>query len=225
MTFDLKVSSTELWRGCVLATIAHAIFTAHHPELTNEQSWDGVNYNVQDSEGSLGTVTFAPGGTVGAFFDSHSRRNPISSKQSYDLATRLTEMPAEMKAIAENDTLQYLLQDHEGAQVPIVTAAFWTVDDHLVAAEPWPDVFANGAHLIQTQLKSTDEAIDTWRNHYGLSTRQVESLRSLFATKISVPDAAITLSETEKAALLEQGSEGLEQSRELLAELNIVVSS
>jgi len=223
MTFDLKVSSIELWRGCVLATIAHAIFTAHHPELANEQSWDGINYNLQDSQGSLGTVSFAPAGTVGGFFDSHSQRNPISSKEPYDLAARQTEMPAELKAIAENETLQYLLQDHEGAQVPIITAAFWSVADHLVAAEPWPDVFANGAHLIQTQLKPTNEAIDTWRNHYGLSTGQAELLRSLFAKKISSSDSAITLSDSEKAALLEQGSEGLEQSRELLAEITIVM--
>ena len=38
----------ELWQGCILASIAHAIMVAHYPELSNEHSWDGINYNIQD---------------------------------------------------------------------------------------------------------------------------------------------------------------------------------
>jgi hypothetical protein len=224
MTFNLGASATQLWNGCILTTIAHAIFTAHHPELANEQSWDGINYNIQDSEGALGTVTFSPKGTIGAFFDAHSPRNPFSSgEQGYDLSARIAEMPPELKVIAEEETLQYLLQDYNGQETSLITAVFWSEDGNLVAAEPANEVFSNGAHLIQTQLKETDEAIEVWRGHYGLTPEQVELLRSLFASKAAAPNSNLVLDDAQRKALAQEGSEGLDQSRDLLAGIGIVV--
>jgi hypothetical protein len=223
MSIRSDFSPAELWQGCVLATIAHAIFTAGHPELANEQSWDGFSYNIQDSQGSLGTITFAEEGTVGAFFDSHSSRNPFSSGEPYDMNSRLVEMPADLRALAEHEALQYLIQDYNGADVPLITTAFWSEGDFLAAAEPWADVFSNGAHLVQTQLRRTDESIGVWRSHYGLTSSQVGLLRSLFARKVAASEAPIILTSQEKAALLERGSQGLDQSRALLAEVAVTV--
>lgn len=225
MKFFLDVKPIQLRNGCILATIAHAIFTTHQPELAHEQSWDGDNYNVQDSEGTLGTVTFASSGIVGAFFDVHSQRNPFSGgdRRSSDLATRLTEMPAPLRAVAENDTLQYLLQDYEGSQVPLITSCFWSEGDQLAAAEPWVDVFSNGAHLIQTQLKEPDEAIPVWRAHYDFSEQQVELLKILFERKLHAGESRIELNADEKASLLSTGNQGLDAARELLAEINLTV--
>jgi hypothetical protein len=223
MIFRLDSSPTELWRGCVLATIAHAIFTVHSPELANEQSWDGVNYSIQDSQGSLGTVTFAKVGTVAAFFDSHSRRSPFSSEEEYDLSARLAEMPADLSALAESEALQYLIQEYHGTDVPVITTVFWSEAGQLVAAEPWQDVFSNGGHLVRTQLQAIDKAIDVWRAHYALTAAQVELLGTLFARKLSAGEGQIALVNREKKVLLEQGSEGLEQSRDILAGLAITV--
>ncbi len=50
----------HLWEGCILASIAHAIMVAHYPELSNEQSWDDINYNVQDSLGLEGQLPSIP---------------------------------------------------------------------------------------------------------------------------------------------------------------------
>jgi hypothetical protein len=218
----LDTKPDELRKGCVLATIAHAIFTARSPELTNEQSWDGQNYSVQDSQGAIGTVTFDPRVTVGAFFDAHSERNPFASGAHYDLPTFLTEMPADVRSVADDETLQYLLQEYEGAAVAVVTSVFWSNHEGLVAPEPWEDAFANGAHLIRTQLLPSDQAIEAWRSHYDLSPAQVDLLRSLFARR-TASEGAVAMSDEDKAALVEQGSDGLEQSRELLASVGITV--
>lgn len=39
----------------------------HYPDLSSEHSWDGMNYNVQDSSGGRGTITFDGSYCVGAF--------------------------------------------------------------------------------------------------------------------------------------------------------------
>jgi len=56
-----------LWKGCILASIAHAIMVSHYPEFSNEHSWDGINYSVQDTSGTRGTITFHSEYCVGAF--------------------------------------------------------------------------------------------------------------------------------------------------------------
>lgn len=48
---ELNWSIDQIWRGCTLAAIAHAIMVAHYPMFSNEHSWDGFNYSLQDSAG------------------------------------------------------------------------------------------------------------------------------------------------------------------------------
>jgi hypothetical protein len=223
MIFRSVFNASYLLRGCWLATIAHAIFLVQHVELANEQSWDGTNYNIQDTQGSLGTVSFAKEGVVAAFFDLHSPRNPLTSKIAYDLNARLVEMPPDLREVAEREALQYLIQDFKGADVPVITAIFWEEGGTLVSTEPWSDVLSNGAHLIETQLQPAAEAINTFRSHYGFSQTQIELLQSLFARKVAAGDASLALSAEEKAALSKAGSEDTEESRSLLAGIAIEV--
>lgn len=223
MPYSSDHTTSQLWEGCILATIAHAIFIAQHPELGHEQSWDGLNYNIQDSQGALGTITFGDEGTVGAFFDSHSSRNPFAAGVAADLDERFAGMPSALRALAERETLQYLLQDFDGNNVSLVTAAFWSEKTRLVAAEPWPDVISNGAHLIQFQLRPVDEAIVAWQSHYGFNATEVELLRSVYERKISTGKERVVLTDTEKEILRKGDSQGLRLSRDLLAGISIAV--
>jgi hypothetical protein len=223
MPFDLGFTRSDLWRGTILATIAHGIFTAGHPELAHEQSWDPPNYNLQDSQGSLGTITFGQEGTVGIFFDLHSPRNPLSIEAAYDLDERLAEMPAPLRALANEEALQYVLQDYRGENIPLITAALWSEDDRLIAAEPWSSVLSNGGHLIQSHLRPTEEAVSEWRTQYGFNPAQVELLRSLFDRKLPPGNRPVVLAATEMGVLLEGGAEGLELSRDLMAQVGITV--
>jgi hypothetical protein len=222
MLHRLARTPAQLRTGCVLATLAHAIFTAHSPELANEQSWDGQNYNVQDSQGAIGTVTFGESRTLGAFFDSHSERNPISHGTRDAQAALLSEMPTDVTALANRETLQYLLQEYEGTTVPLVTSVFWSDDESFVAPEPWQEAFSNGAHLVRNQLRPANEAIEIWRSHYEFSTQEVTLLRSLFA-EATERSGTTVMSKDEKAVLLARGDEGLQQSRDLFAGVGIAI--
>lgn len=81
------------WPGAVLGTIAHSFWVAAHPDLANEQSWDGSNYYVQDSQGARGPVTFAGDDVVAAFRDENSPRSPFRSERHFDLRTYFEGIP------------------------------------------------------------------------------------------------------------------------------------
>lgn len=52
---------------------------AHYTELSHEQSRDKFNYNVQDSSGTRGTLTFNPNYFVGVFRNIFSQREYIDA--------------------------------------------------------------------------------------------------------------------------------------------------
>ena len=60
-------SYEKIKNGCILSGIAHAIAVAKFPEISYEHSWDGINYNIQNSEGIRGTITFGKKLCVAAF--------------------------------------------------------------------------------------------------------------------------------------------------------------
>lgn len=56
--YKLHIDREQLWKGCVLNSIAHAINVAHCPDFSHESSWDGFNYSMQDSQGDKGQLRF-----------------------------------------------------------------------------------------------------------------------------------------------------------------------
>lgn len=215
----------RLWEGAVLGSIVHAIMTARYPELSHEQSWDGMNYNVQDSMGSRGTVTFSGKRVIGAFFDSNSTRNPFRPGNAYDLPKLLRPIPSEHLRLAKEEALQYLLQDYRGDSIPVVTSIFWNEGNRMTAAEPWQQVYEHGAHLIRIQLLDSDTALQEWAQIYNMSSGQLELARKIFELKRQKPDAPITLGDDAVSVLRvdAKGDEGLDASRESFAEFGITL--
>lgn len=221
--YQTPFTRTQLWRGAILGTIAHATWISSHPELAHEQSWDGPNYSVQNSSGAYGTITFAESGVVGVFFDVHSSRSPFHSTDVYELDTLLDGMPATLSDLAHDEALQYVLQEYKNTTVPIITAAFWTDQQYLMAAEPWPQVLANGAYLVSIQLMSEKEAITAWRNEYDFTPLQVRLVRSIFTRKVAEPKEKVVLTKHDFDILTSVGITGLNESCELLAQISVFV--
>ena len=213
----------ELRQGIILATIAHAIWIAADAELAYELGWDGPNYLRQDGQGTRGTITLTEAGIVAAFRDDDSPRTPWRPGVEHSLDQLLNGMPENVRLIAEQHTLQYLMDEWEGLVRPVITAAFWSTGDHLTAAEPWQDVVTHGAHLIGTELMGAEDAIIAWQEGLELSSAQVHLLRSLYSRKLDSPDTPISLESWEYDILVSAGSKGLHESRDLLAVIGIDV--
>jgi hypothetical protein len=217
-----------LWPGAILGSIAHAIFVCRCPELAHEQSWDGTNYNVQDSAGSRGTIAFSGSKIVGVFFHDGSDRNPLRTKSTYKLDKFFAGLPADLKPLANEEALPYVLQEINGATVPIITSAFWADGrtDRITAAEPWASVLEHGAVLVKNQLLSPDIAITRWAAEYDLKPSQVMLAQALFERKMADPGAPIELNGSERSLLKEMSDDptGIAASQECFEEIGILIS-
>jgi hypothetical protein len=193
------------------------------PALAYEVSWDGLNYNRQDTMGTYGTVSFYEDSVVGVFFDLHSPRSPFKSKKKYDMQPFVRGMPVELRARAEQETLQYILEEYDGIIQPIITAAFWSKGEHLTASEPWANVVTHGAHLIRIEVMQTERAIREIQTEYEFSDEQLQLVRSVYERKVEVPNSNLLLSEQEREQISSQGMQGLEQCRELFSKIGILL--
>jgi hypothetical protein len=190
-----NVTVTALRQGAILGTIAHAMSLLEDPLLAGEQSWDGANYNIQNTAGALGTVTFEDSLLVAAFFEAHSDRNPArSGGPAQEAGSLLDRAPESVRSLAHRETMHYLLQEIHGEERPAFTSVFWSEDGYLVGPEPWEDVMAHGGHLIRTQLLPIPYALARWGEILGLTGSELQVVHDLFLRTIREPRGNVHIS-------------------------------
>lgn len=211
----------QLWQGCILASIAHAIMVAYYPELSNEHSWDGINYNIQDSEGVRGTITFNSEYCIGAFRNENSDRikkiNNAKQAKEYFVGA-----PKEVVNLAENEAFQYLLENVEGEIVPIITTAFWGVGENIFTIDSLKEMNNNGVFLLERQLMDLDRSIESWTEYYDMSSQQCDLLKKIFKKRINQKVGDITLSRDDIQQIGTSDIDGLEESRISFKEIGLI---
>lgn len=193
---------------------------AHYPEQANEHSWDGMNYNIQDSSGTRGTITFGSEYFVAAFRNEDSDRashiNNIKQAKEY-----FEGAPKEITNLAETETLQYLLEDVEGKTIPLITTAIWGIGETLTTRDSFEDMLKNGGYLLEYQAMDLRSAKGEWSEYYDMSSKQCQLLDSIFKRKITNPKEVIYLSKAEIELIETDDTEGLEESRISFEEIGI----
>ncbi|MBO7748734.1 hypothetical protein I8J29_31650 [Paenibacillus sp. MWE-103] len=220
--YKLAINREQIWNGCILASIAHAVMTAHYPDFSFEQSWDGINYNVQDGAGIRGTITFHDRIIVAAFRKEQSDRL-YNSDLTQTAIRSLHKAPPAVHAIAKSETFHCLLDEVDGQTIPLITALFYGVSDDFVSNDSLVDLFEHGAEIIQTQLLGcTDEAIKHWHDYYEMTQEQSDLVLSLFHRKLQNPKSVIRISQEEATSIGLVNAEGIDECRESLEELGII---
>lgn len=216
----LSWKTNQLWEGCMLASIAHAIMVAHYPELSNEHSWDGINYNVQDSMGSRGTITFDTKYCVGAFCNIRSER----FKGIKNVKTYLGSAPKAVVELAENEALQYLLENVGGKVIPIITTAFWAEDGNYFTRDTTEELYHNGVFLLERQLMDFNKSVESWVKYYDMSAKQSNLLRKIAKERIKQKSGTIILSKEDVEQIGVGDLEMLEESEISFKEIGILLS-
>lgn len=202
-----------IWEGCIFASIAHAIFVANNPDFAYEHSWDGNNYSTNDGQGSRGTVTFGQKFFVGGF------RNEEFSVETTEAKELFNQAPQRVQKIAEQDTFQYLLDEVDGAALPIVTTVLWGSDNQVFSSHPYDDMIEQGAHLLEIQASEYENGVDYWEEYYELREQQLTLLKKLYDLKLANPARTITLSVEDIQALDAIDIEGMEESKLSFSEM------
>ena len=170
----------NLIKGCTIASIAHAIIMRKYPDLSNEQSWDDRNYSIQNGEGIRATISFSDDFCVAAIRDEKSRF--VYEKDFY--INLFKETPEFVHSLAQDETLQYLLDNFDGEIVPVITVAFWCDINGLHSNQTYDEMMLNGFRVITPLIIDMDSAIEFWKNNYNMDEEEVLWLRQIYNIKV-----------------------------------------
>ena len=218
MINEFKWNISKLWEGCILSSIAHSIMVAHYPELSNEHSWDRINYNIQNSEDTRGTITFTNNYCIAAF---RYEKSPRINKNDFFYERYFKDAPIEILEFAKNETLQYLLENYDSQVIPIITTAFWGYENRLNSNDTVEEFIENGGFLIERELLETRESMNRLIIYYDMTEKQVSLLKSLFEKKINNKDKKIYLSKDDIKLIGTDDYDGLTESRISFEEIDV----
>ena len=225
-TLQASINSESLWRGTLLATIAHAFGVAHYPDLFNLQSWDVYTYSVQNNMGTAGSICFPAGSDkipfqcAGSFFEPRSARAKRTRSEKFNFDKYFAVATPSVRSLAER-TLSYLLDGSQIAPTPRITTAMWSDHDGLLSLDQWDQFLQCGGYLIQKQLLPQKEALLQWQAEYTLTDEETGKVWEIWGRRITDPGLEVYLSSEELACLQRYGRRGLEQSGEVLNSVNI----
>lgn len=212
----------RLWRGSILASIAHAVYQAAEPSDWSV-AWDGDAYVRNDGSGTRGAVVFENRAVVGTFCDGQSARAPWRSDVQYDLDHYLGTVPTPLRPLAER-AAGYFIYTYDGTDAPAITAIFWSDGERLTAAEPWREVVEYGAHILTIESLPTDEAVlRALQEDLELSPTQIGLVKTLYERRMAAPTVPVVLSPSERRLLFAEGDAGRDESRSLLADVGIIL--
>ena len=209
----IELNPKKLYEACILSSLTHAVAVGMYPELNYEHSWDKINYSMNDSEGCRATITFHKNRIIAVFQDSSCVHTDVDALDFFEGA------PKEIIELAKNETLQYVLENVDGIVKPVISSAFWGDWNELYSIIPFDEIFEKGAHIVETQLLTFDEAMDEWSDYYELDEDQIEFIKLLHEQKIKENKDNITLSNDDIKYLYGDVEECLISLREM----NIIV--
>jgi hypothetical protein len=213
MSSDPFPEKEALWLGSVFGGIVTAVMSAKSDLYANFARWSENEYVLDGMDGREGVIVFefgwrsGKGSLVGLFFDPNSELSPYRAA-SYEVARFLHGMSPGQRELVTPAYQGYMFNKHEGDGVPEITAAFWSLDNHLTANFPWEEVMRNGASLIENELKGySDEAVAVWQSAYEMSSTQVALTVNLFQQRIGDPSVDIRLTNADVQQLKREAAD------------------
>lgn len=213
----MSVTKNDIYSGCLLASISHAIMTNVYPELSYEQSWDGANYSIQNSSGLRGTITFENDFCVGAIRNEMS--NGIVGGEF--IQERMISFPSNVVFKAYEETLQYLLLERDGIVAPYITSIFWADNNTIHYEERFIDSIKEDFTLFENILLPKKISIKKWKEYYDMDSKVVELIDVLYQWKMKDFFSPVKLNEKQRKLI--PGMFINNQCIESLKELNIVL--
>lgn len=203
----------NLYRRCIMASVAHAIMVGEYELLAAEQSWDGANYSFQNTEGVRGTISFGEecyvcvvqaSADCAEFEDSHISRLFWGARK-------------EIVKMAQEEALQYTLIEYRGKAVPFISAAFWGDQDGNFSNQSELELINHSERAILPFLFDEKDALEYWRDYYEMNDAQIKMMIDIYERRIHT-DGKMYLTAEERTQLekwFDNMSECMESFREL----------
>jgi len=218
---DIDWNKKQLWEGCIFASITHAIMVAHCPYVSHEQSWDGINYTIQNGSGSVAAITFHPLGCVAVFLEVSSERSFGEKRNELKLEDYFKKSPKEIFKIANEECLQYMLDEIDNEIRPIISTCIWEENGVFHSIDPLDIFLEEGGELLYPHSLSIEESKEIWMEEFEMTEEQYELILSIFNRRITDPTEKIILTPDEIEIIGSDDEFGIQESKVCCEQIGI----
>lgn len=194
---NLEITRSQLFQGCVISSIAHAIWSRNYPFAKFWHYWDGNYCHFNNLEGDFASISFCQDETVGVVFKKdHFQKKSLVTYQKC-LEETLDIIPPIKKNIVE-ETIQYFIQNIRGEEIPLITNIFWNSGNIMLTTvnkSDWEDFWLT---FLNKQLMDFHSALLAFQDEYNLNAIEVDLLDYLAKKKIQTPNKIININPDKK---------------------------
>lgn len=189
----LDITISQLFQGCIVSSIAHAVWSKKYPFAKYWLYWEDNNCHFNDTQGNLATITFQKKGVVGAIF--RKEFIPEESLKDYKnfLDRILAEIPSNLRLIVKEETLQYFIQYFKGKEIPLISDIIWSSDDFLnsyLDKKQWNKIWLK---LLDKQLLDFNESLLSCKTNYNLNPNELQVIAYISKKKLQNPTKKINV--------------------------------
>ena len=205
---------SNLYKKCIMSSIAHAIMVGNYDLLSSEQSWDGFNYNFQNMEGTRGIISFGK-----EVYVCLVQNNVEYKKYNEYYISELFDGIEETTFALVKEALQYMLVDYNGYVVPVISTAFWGNRNSNFSNQSEEEIIKLSEEVIVPFLYNENDAKKYWKNYYEMTNEQVRMMEEIYSRRINLK-GNLKLTSYERAKL-EEWSDNIDECIESFKELHI----
>lgn len=211
-----KMSKDIIKRNCLIASIAHAIFTCKNPDWDFLQSWDNNNYSIQDAAGIRGTISFYEDFCIGCFRNDKSK--PIK-----DFNAKISKFSEHIIKEFLQETSQYLLDDLNGKITPVISSLFYCDNKYIEILSSINSIKKNGMSICLPLFeRNLEKSVHYWGDEFNLTSEDVELLIRILNIKTNNFNEKMQLNSSEDLSLVK--SKINKKAIQTFRELNIYIN-
>ncbi|MGX8774069.1 MAG: hypothetical protein ACSW8G_03315 [Bacillota bacterium] len=215
-----KTSVNKIYENCLWSAAAHAVYVVINPYFAAEQSWDGENYSFLYGE-TRGTISFDMGEGIlaGAARDAESER--CKGFPDADAMDFFAQAPDKVKELAEQEAIQYLFDEVDGVEKPMITTAFWGKDGEVTIPDG-EEFSEHGGEYPLIMFSSFEEVRAYWLGQYKLSADETALADYIFNARLS-GQRTLNRKEMKKICKVKDKEAGYGAYIESLAEMGLTI--
>lgn len=185
----LPIRYERLYKNCVYASIANAIYILREPFFSYAQSWDGNTYSFHYGS-TRGSLSFYPAQrlAVGAARDETSSRR--RQYPQHDAIALFREAGDFVREKALQDPLEYLYDEEGGIVKPIASIGFWLEGDELRSSDDAASFVRHGGEFVFILSKEAEQLTAYFEEEYTLSREELAVVNELFHCRSTGRSAA-----------------------------------
>ncbi len=171
---------TRLYSKCIYASICHGVMVGKYTLLSDEISWDGTNFLLQDMEGIRGVMSFSNNIFLCGI---QNEKNYLKGENNIE-SILLKDAGLDVISGIREEVFPYLLVESDEGDIPVISAVFWG-EEKIYSNMSEKEFMYKSDNILLPYLYEERDMKKYWRDYYEMNKEQEQIVDELYFKKMA----------------------------------------